>query len=115
MITVSKILEGQDPRESSHLIGEVDFLTYADLEAMFGAPTWTEDWSDKVTCQWELAFTDGKKTFYVDVYDWKATQLYDPSNEAATYKEVTDWHFGCDTEKAAPMVRAFIGQYLNKK
>lgn len=111
-IKVSKIKEGEDTRKSSSLIGTVDFLTYHDLEALFGKPDYLDDCGDKISCEWNRAFSDGKRTFYVDIYDYKATKAYDSRNTAKTYKEVTEWHFGSDTEEAGELVRAYIGAYV---
>lgn len=113
IIQVKKFDLDDDPRKSSGGIGMVDFLSYQDLEAMFGHPDRVDTSDDKVTCEWNRSFSAKGKTYYVDIYDWKATQSYDSRNVAKTYREVTEWHFGSDNPEAAELVRAYIGTYLN--
>ena len=79
--------------------------TRDEIEAVFGAPTISnDDPRDKVTTEWYLLFDDGLDTV-ATIYDWKRYEMGAPQAG-----ERIEWHIGGRSETA--VVR--IAQFLNK-
>lgn len=74
--------------------------TKEELIEVFGPITWDENY-DKVTCEWDLEFTDqdGNKTV-ATIYDWKT--------DGVPFGETYSWHIGGFDHKAVEYVNAYF-------
>lgn len=83
--------------------GYVFDVTRAQIESVFGAPTYeTEDW-EKVTVEWSIQFEDGT---IATIYDWKR---YEDDLGTPEMDEQYDWHVGGTAWRAVEIVAAMLG------
>lgn len=81
------------PVSGTSLVGNV-WATFDELERVFGKPTYGPDDNvdDKVTCEWNLKFSDGT---IATVYDWR---------EYRTPRDRYEWHVGGMNRRAVDRV-----------
>jgi hypothetical protein len=78
--------EALDASNGTSLRGYVK-ATRAEIEAVFGAPTWDDgDVNEKVTTEWVIRFDSG---VVATIYDWKRYELGKPETE-----ERIEWNIG---------------------
>ena len=73
--------------------------TRAEIEAVFGAPTYTNE-GDKVTTEWVILF---ENNVVATVYDWKVYV-------APEMNEIFRWNIGGHNEKACLQVGVELGK-----
>lgn len=76
----------------THLQGTI-LTTYDKLVKVFGEPDFLSKDGDKVTCEWDIQFSDGT---IATIYDWK---------EYETPLHIYDWHIGGKSSDAVDRVR----------
>jgi hypothetical protein len=77
--------------------------TRDEIEAVFGAPTISnDDPRDKVTTEWYLLFDDGLDTV-ATIYDWKRYEMGKP-----IYGERIEWNIGGHSETAVVRIAQFL-------
>jgi hypothetical protein len=82
------------------LVGYVT-TTRAQLEEVFGAPTYSEEsWDGKVTTEWVLVFPDGTRA---TIYDWKRYE-----EGAPTMNEEYEWHIGGNSRDIESLVQDYL-------
>jgi hypothetical protein len=95
-----------DPEIGGSGMGYIWNVTRAELETVFGKPTFDEavepfSGDGKLTVEWCLRFEDGTEA---TIYDWKRYELGTPA-----MNERTDWNIGGDSFRAVELVAAELG------
>lgn len=109
--TMSKRFIAARGARGGYLQGYVN-LGYADIVKMFGEPNGIG--CDKVSTEWQIKDTRTGKFFRL--YDYKETELYDPSlPSVASFRarDVYEWHIGC--EDMSPRDVANLEQFFAQK
>jgi hypothetical protein len=95
-----------DTEIGGSLMGYVWNVTRAELETVFGKPTFDESVEEfsgdgKITVEWCLRFEDGTEA---TIYDWKRYELGTPA-----LHERMDWNIGGNEFRAVELVAAELG------
>ncbi len=95
-----------DPDIGGSGMGYIFDVTRAELEKVFGKPTFDEavepfSGDGKLTVEWCLRFEDGT---IATIYDWKRYDLGTPAMD-----ERIDWNIGGNTFRAVELVAAELG------
>lgn len=78
--------------DGSSLKGYVK-TTRADIEKVFGEPTFTESGDGKTTVEWVVAVEDEDGTIFATIYDWKRYELGTPAPNELMYWNIGGFRF----------------------
>lgn len=95
-----------DTTAGGSLMGYVFDVTRAEIEKVFGAPTFDSSVVDfsgdgKLTVSWCIRFADGTDA---EIYDWKRYELGTPA-----MNERIDWNIGGSKFRAVELVAELLG------
>ena len=95
-----------DTTAGGSLMGYIFNVTRAEIEKVFGAPTFDESvepfsGDGKLTVSWCLRFADGTDA---EIYDWKRYEMGTPA-----MNERIDWNIGGSKFRAVELVAELLG------
>lgn|SRR5574340_341333 len=90
--------------QGSSCMGGID-VSYLSIVACFGEPTGQGD-GYKVDAEWRILFEDDT---YATIYNYKDGKNYCGA-EGKDVTEITDWHIGGTSPRAAELVKAALNE-----
>jgi hypothetical protein len=81
-------------------------VTFAELTKVFGKRTFGASGDNKCAAQWHLLFEDGT---VATIYDYKECIAYCGRKRGKKVGDITDWHIGGNSERAAILVKKELG------